>query len=415
MTASRIDDDVKVLLVAHPVEIPEVAQYAIDQFVLRGGKLIAFLDPHAYFDQKHERSQSFTLGGDNAAKSSLDKLLKTWGLNMDVNRVAADTSYASRNTQTGDSMPTLLLVTRSGIDENDAATSQIDNLVLPFAGVFTGTPAEGLKETVLVKCSPNSVLVDNLVATAPGDRILQNFKPSKIEYPLAVRLSGRFKTAFPDGAPLPRQSVAASERQSVAGETLSHSNAATLPTSIRDGEVILVADTDMLNDKVCVRVQNVMGRPVMNAVNGNLFFVQSLVEQSTGDDDLISSRSRGSMSRPFTRVKEMQAKAGKQWQEKISVLETKQRETERQIKELQAANGQQNSILSPAQEKALDDYQKTLLQVGKELKQVRKNLARDTEALEFWTKVGNIATMPALVAFSGLSLAAIKTRRRTSR
>jgi ABC-type uncharacterized transport system involved in gliding motility auxiliary subunit len=158
-----------------------------------------------------------------------------------------------------------------------------------------------------------------------------------------------------------------------------------------------------------------MGRPVMNAVNGNLFFVQSLVEQSTGDDDLISSRSRGSMSRPFTRVKEMQAKAGKQWQEKISVLETKQRETERQIKELQAANGQQNSILSPAQEKALDDYQKTLLQVGKELKQVRKNLARDTEALEFWTKVGNIATMPALVAFSGLSLAAIKTRRRTSR
>src|SRR6185369_5534040 len=144
-----------------------------------------------------ERSQSFTLGGDNAGKSSLDKLLKTWGLDLDVNRVAADTSFASRNTQTGDSMPTLLLVTRSGIDENDVATSQIDNLVLPFAGVFTGKPADGLKETVLVKCSPNSELVDNLVATAPGERILQRFKPSNVEYPLAVRLTGNFKTAFP--------------------------------------------------------------------------------------------------------------------------------------------------------------------------------------------------------------------------
>jgi ABC-type uncharacterized transport system involved in gliding motility auxiliary subunit/ABC-type transport system involved in multi-copper enzyme maturation permease subunit len=404
MTASHIDDDVKVLLVAHPVEISDLAQFAIDQFVLRGGKLIAFLDPHAYFDQKHERSQNFTLGGDNAGKSSLDKLLKAWGLDLDVNRVAADTSFASRNTQTGDSMPTLLLVTRSGIDANDVATSQIDNLVLPFAGVFTGTPASGLKETVLVKCSPNSALIDNLVATAPGERILESFKPSNIEYPLAVRLTGHFKTAFPDETPVPRQSPAA--------ETLSRSNAPALTTSTHEGEVILVGDTDMLNDKVCVRVQNVMGRPVMNAVNGNLFFVQSLVEQSTGDDDLISSRSRASMSRPFTRVKEMQVRAGKQWQEKISVLESKQRETEQKIKELQAANGQQSSILSPAQEKALDDYQKTLVQVGKELKQVRKNLRRDTDALEFWTKVGNIATMPALVAFSGLGLAAIKTRRR---
>src|SRR5262249_57668323 len=109
---------------------------------------------------------------------------------------------------------------------------------------------------------------------------------------------------------------------------------------------------------------------------------------------------------------EREGRAGKQWEGKISVVESKQRETEQKIKELQAANGQQSSILSPAQEKALDDYQKTLVQVGKELKQVRKNLRRDTDALEFWTKVGNIATMPALVAFSGLGLAAIKTRRR---
>lgn len=402
LKVAKIDDDIQVLLVAHPVDISETAQYAIDQFVLRGGKLLAFLDPHAYFDQKHDRSQEFTLGGDNAAKSSLDKLLKAWGVDMDVNQVAADTSFASRNLQTGDRMPTLLLVTRPGIDEHDAATSQIDNLVLPFAGAFTGKPADGLKETVLVKCSSNSELVDSLIATAGSERILRGFKPSNIEYPLAVRLAGQFRTAFPDGKP----------------KSKGDQGGAQLKESVRGGEVILVADTDMLNDKVSVRIQNVMGRPVIHAVNGNLNFVQSLVEQFTGEEDLISSRSRSSMSRPFTRVKQMEAKAGKEWQEKLLVLETKQRETEQRIRELQSSGGngsQQDVILSPEQEKALESYQKTLIAVGKDLKQVRKSLRRDTDALEFWTKLSNIIAVPIVVAFSGLVLAAAKTKRGAAR
>ena len=398
LTTSKIDDDVQVLVVAHPVDITDAAQYAIDQFVLRGGKLIAFLDPHAYFDQKHEANSSFAIGGDNAGRSSLDKLLKAWGFGMDVNHVTADTTYASRNTQTGDSMPTLLMVTRNGIDEGDVATSQIDNLVLPFAGAFSGKPAEGLQQTVLVKTSSSAQLVDTLIATAPSDRILQNFKPGNAELPLAIRLTGTFKTAFPSGAPR-------------------DSKAPSLAASSHPGEVVLVADTDMLNDKVSVRVQNVMGRPVINAMNGNLFFVQSLVEQSTGNDDLISSRSRASMSRPFTRVKAMQASAAKQWREKIQVLETQQRETELKIKELQAANstGAQNTILTPAQEKALEDYQRNLTQLAKDLKQVRKNLRRDTDSLEFWTKVTNIAGMPAIIALSGVCLATVKSRRRGAR
>jgi gliding motility-associatede transport system auxiliary component len=405
MNATKIDDDIKVLLVAHPVDISDAAQYAIDQFVLRGGKLLAFLDPHAYFDQKHDRSQNFVIGGDNAAKSSLDKLLKAWGLNMDVNLVAADTSFASRNLQTGDSMPTLLLVTREGIDENDVATSQIDNLVFPFAGVFTGKPADGLKEDVLVKCSANSELVDSLIATAASEKILRDFKPANVQYPLAVHLSGKFMTAFPDGAP----------HSSAGGASVPASQ---LKESSDKGEVVFVSDSDMLNDKVCIRVQNVMGRPTPQAANGNLNFVQSLVERLAGDDDLISSRARASMSRPFTRVKEMEVKAGKQWQEKIRVLETRQREMDQKIKELQAHNetgGSQSFILSPAQEKELEKYQKGLVEVSRDLKQVRKNLRRETDALEFWTKLINIGVMPIAVALSGLVLAVVKSRRRAPR
>lgn len=394
MNATKIDDDIKVLLVAHPVNISDSTQYAIDQFVLRGGKMLAFLDPHAYFDQKHDRSLSFTIGGDNAAQSSLDKLLKAWGLNMDVNLVAADTSFAGRNMQTGDSMPTLLLVTREGIDENDVATSQIDNLVFPFAGAFTGEPADGLKEDVLVKCSRNSELVDSLIATAASDKILRDFKPANIEYPLAVHLSGKFKTAFPDG------------------------HAPQLKESSGRGEVVLVSDTDMLNDNVCIRVQNVMGRPTPQAANGNLNFVQSLVERLAGDEDLISSRARASMSRPFTRLKEIEARAGKQWQEKIRVLESRQREMDQKIKQLQTRDddgGSQSFILSPEQEQVLEKCQKELVDVTRDLKQVRKNLRRETDALEFWTKVVNISAMPLFVAISGLVMGVIKARRHAPR
>jgi ABC-type uncharacterized transport system involved in gliding motility auxiliary subunit len=161
-----------------------------------------------------------------------------------------------------------------------------------------------------------------------------------------------------------------------------------------------------------------MGRRMVQPMNGNLNFVQSLVEQFAGDDDLISARSRASMSRPFTRVKDMQARAGKQWEEKVKVLEAKQLETEQKIKELQMhkETGQQaDLILSPEQEKALESYQKTLVAVGKDLKQVRKNLRKDTDALEFSTKVINISTMPILVAISGLGLALAKTKRRSAK
>jgi ABC-type uncharacterized transport system involved in gliding motility auxiliary subunit len=396
LTASVIDNQIKVLLVVHPVNIPDTAQYAIDQFVLRGGKLAAFLDPHAYFDQTHERNKDFTIGGDNAGKSSLDKLLKAWGFDMDVNLVAADTSYAGRNLQTGDTMPTLLLVTRDGIDPNEAATSLTDNLVFPFAGVFSGKPADGLKESVLVKCSGNSELVDSMVATAESSRILRGFKPSNIEYPIAIHLSGQFRTAFP-------------------------TEQSGLRESAKPGDVILVADTDMLNDKICVRVQNVMGRPVFEAVNGNLNFVQSIVEQLSGDDDLINPRSRASMSRPFTRVKAMEAQAGRKWQEKLQVLEAKQRETEQHIRALQSrapisTDGlQQPIILSPEQEKEMESYQKTLTEVARDMKEVRKNLRRNTESLEFQAKVVNIGAMPLLVATVGTGLAAMKTRRRSAR
>ncbi|MDB6056389.1 MAG: ABC-type uncharacterized transport system involved in gliding motility auxiliary component-like, partial [Verrucomicrobiales bacterium] len=388
MDATNIDPHIKLLVVYHPVEIPDSAQYAIDQFVLSGGKVMAFLDPHAFFDQNHDRNKGVAVSGDNAAKSTLDKLLKVWGLAMDTDRVLADRSFAGHNTQTGDVMPTLLSITGAGINDKEVATSQIDNLFLPFAGVFTGKPAEGLQMTSLVSSSANSQMIDSLLATA-GPTILRDFKPSNQELPIVLRLTGKFKTAYPKNGGL-KESTA-------------------------PGEVVLVADTDLLNDRIAVRVQEVMGHKTVRPVNGNLNLVQSIVEQMCGDDDLITSRNRASMNRPFTRVKDMEAKAGRAWEEKMRDLEMKKRDMKTKIDELQAqAKNGQNVILTPQQERDLNDYQAAMAAVDKELRKVVKNLRKDTDALQFRAKVLNIGAMPVIVAFSGLGVAAVKTRRRAA-
>jgi ABC-type uncharacterized transport system involved in gliding motility auxiliary subunit len=401
MTVTKIDDDIKVLVVFHPRNISDPAQYAIDQFLMRGGKMLAFLDPHAYFDESHDmQNQKFNVVGElSYGQSTLDKLLKAWGLSLDIDRVVADTSFGSRNQKTGDMMPTMLTVTHAGIDPNAVVTSQIDNLFIPFAGGFTGRPADGLKEIVLVKCTTNSQMVDTLVSTAASATILRDFKPDNIPYALSVDLTGKFKTAFPSGPPASGDNGTAQLKES-SGST----------------EVILMSDTDMLNDKVCVRImQTAPGHRMVQPMNGNLNFVQSAVEQLSGDDDLINARSRASMNHPFTRLKEMEAQAGKQWEEKQSALEAKLRDTIHKISELEShkeGGQEQVLILSPEQAKERDDYLKTKAEVTKELKLVHRNLDRDTEALQFRTKVLNIGAMPVVVAVTGLLLAIIKPRRK---
>jgi ABC-type uncharacterized transport system involved in gliding motility auxiliary subunit len=403
MTATKIDDDIGVLLVVHPRDITDATQYAIDQFIMRGGKLLAFLDPHAYFDQKHDQMSQVL--GESSGQSSLPALLKAWGVDMDLNKVVADLTFAGHNPQNNSLMPTVLLINKDGINKDDVVTSQIDNLVLPFAGAFTGKPADGLKETVLLHSSSQSELVEGVTASIAAEQIVKDFKASGVDYAMAVRLTGKFKTAFPDGPPKP----AKDDKE----EAKDQPKQTALKESKTDGVVILVGDTDMLADQVCVQVRNIMGYRMVQPMNGNLNLVQSLVEQLAGDSDLITLRSRASLNRPFTRLKEMEAKAGREWEEKLKELETKKSETERKISELQAAKAgsEQKFILSPEQQKELANYQETVASANKDLKETRKKLRKETDSLEFWTKVMNIGAVPVLVAATGLVLAMYKRKR----
>ena len=403
MTAGKIDDDVKVLVVIHPKEISDQAQFALDQFVLRGGKLIAFLDAQCALDS---RQQNPMMGGGGGGTSSLEKLLKVWGLSFDTSKVVADLNFKMQlRGRTGQpaEAPAWLGLTAEGVNRDDIATSQIDNIWLPMAGAFTGTPAAGLKETVLLHSTKNAQLVDGFLAGMNGESILNSFKAAGVEYKLAVRLTGKFKTAFPEGEPKdPAVTNAVAKADS-------------LKESKAETSVVLVGDVDFLADEFSLRrIDSPFGQMV-TPMNANLSLAQNLVEQMAGDSNLIGVRSRATLTRPFTLVKKMEAEAQARGQAKVLELQQSLSETQQRLSELQAQrkDKDQRFILSAEQKAELENFRKKQAEVSKELKQAQKDLRKEVVSLEARLKWLNILAMPFGVTLAGVGIALIK-RKKTS-
>ncbi len=409
--ADKIDDDIKVLVVVHPKDITEATQFAIDQFVMRGGKLLAFLDPYPYFDRSGANQMNPMMGG--APGSTLDKLLPAWGLGLETGKVISDANFATR-VQQGPN-PSILSINADGINSDDIVTGDIDSLLLVYAGAFTGTPTGGLKETVLIKSTKSARLVDRMMAQFNGQEPGADNKPANVEYAVAVRLTGKFKSGFPGGKPGAKED----EKPAAAGKDAKPDAKPATKTdnSLKEsaddkGVVILVADMDMLNDAVCADVQEVFGQRIISMRNGNLAFLQNAVESLAGDENLIEVRSRATMHRPFTVVKKMQAAAEASYQDKIKELQDSLSETQRKISDLQK-NKQpgQKFILSPEQQAEVANYRKQESSVSKQLRALRKNLRQDIDSLENRLKWTNIAAVPAAVVLTGILLAMIKRKR----
>src|SRR3954468_10399733 len=401
MSAEAIDKDINVLLVIQPRDIMESAEYALDQFVLRGGKLIAFVDPYMFFDQQPNPMMPNMPG--QPGSSTLPRLFKAWGINMDPGKVVADVTYASGAGQRY--TPTVITLNKTALNKDDVATSQIDTLLLAFSGVFDASkPAEGLKVTDLAHTSPNSMLVDNIVASVSGDAAMKGFTPDNKAKPLAMRLSGKFKTAFPEGKPAPFNQDK-DKKPADTGPQLKEGSA--------ENSVVLVADADMLADGAAVEVQTILGQRVVVPSNGNLALVQGMLEQLASGDDLMSLRSRASSFRPLTVVRQMEADAQKQYFGKIKELEDELTQTTEKMQKLQRQSGGTKSaqIMSPEQQAELDRFKKRVTETRQVLKDLRKTLRQDAEALQFWTKVAYIALMPLLVALFGLGYALMRRRR----
>lgn len=407
MDVNKIDDDIKVLIVIHPKEITDAAQYALDQFIMRGGKLIAFLDASSQVDS---RGQSPIMGQMPTSGSSLDKLLKAWGVQFDNDKVVADRTFTMNLGDSSDSSqqrPAWLALTTEGINYNDIATAELDNVWYFTGGAFTGKPVAGLNETVLLHSSTDSQLVDGMLANLSAENILKSFKPSGVEYALAIRLTGKFKTAFPDGAPDAKKGDAKDK---------SAKPEAGLKETKEDNTVVLIGDSDMIYDGFTLRKINSPFGAVSMAMNGNLNFAQNLVEQLSGDNNLIAVRSRAVTEHPFTRVKKIEAEAQSRYMDKIKELQDSRDKASERLQELQQQKGQnQKYILSPEQQAEIENLRKTEAKISTDLRTVQKDLRRDVDSLQHRVEWINIALMPVAVIVAGIGLAVFKRKRNSAK
>ena len=393
-TFADVPADMDTVLLVHPKRLPEPVLFALDQFVLRGGKLIAFTDPLCLSEQDFSGMDS----GPAGKNSDLNRLTAAWGLTQDTARVVADLASATRvRMQDGssDRNATWLSLRRPNLNREEIATANLETLLLPMAGYFSGTPAEGLTLTPLISTSADAGHVSIMEATMGAAGGTSGLQPFGQPVHLAVRLTGTFKTAFPEGRP--------QEAQQPGVTPSPQETAAMLKESAKSGLVVLVADADLLYDEFAVQRLNMMGRPLYQLANDNVILVANLVGQLTGGDQLISLRSRGTFERPFTRVLEVQKNAQEKWRAEEVKLQEQLQTTQRRLTELEEAKDpSQQYVVSPDQKREVEQFRTSALETRRQLKEVRKNLRREIEQLGLWLKGLNLAVMPGAVIAFGL-------------
>ncbi|HXM29859.1 MAG TPA: Gldg family protein [Chthoniobacterales bacterium] len=417
LTADKIDDDISVLLLCYPKGITDSAQYAIDQFLLRGGKMVALLDPFSFVDFQMS-GQAGMMGGEGFS-ASLDKLLKAWGINFTSNQVVADPAFATkiqRESNVVQSDPSVLSLTADAINRSDPLGAASNDVLFPFAGAFLGTPAAGLKEEVLISSSEQSSLIDAVTVQMGSDAVRKALKPAHTRYPLAVRLTGKFKTAFPDGKPAASPAESPNPSATPTPTPSASSTSAPLKEATNEGVVVLIGDADFAFDTIAGNEQQVLNQTVFSPTNGNLNFIESSVEMLAGDSNLMSIRSRASANRPFLVVNQMEAAAEQRYQSKIDELENSIAQTKQKLAALQSTNpSDQKTVLSPQQQAEIKKFRENEAKSDKELKQVRKDLRQEIDSLQNTLKWINIAAVPLLITLAGLGFAIFKRQSRAAR
>ena len=383
LDAAEIPSDLSALLVIHPAGITPRTLYALDQYLMRGGRMAVFLDPRSFYAVLKMRSDYSML---DKISSSLEPLTGAWGVAFNPLLVAADLLYAHRRVlpERMITNPAALELTGEAISRETPLTSMFNSLSLWFASPIDVTPVKGLRSEVLLETSANSQLVSMYVAERP-ELIIRNFRPGGKKMPLAVRLSGDFPSAYPKGPPLvmPR----------------GHQH---LTRSGGKGEVFLFGDSDMLFNDLCVKlVPDAYGEKTAVRQNDNTALLQNVMERLTQTNSFLAAvRSRNPMSRPLTRYNELRAKAELNYKDRIRELEQELRIIAGQSGKIRAASGTGEN--TPEQKRLLREYRSKTAQVMRELKEVRKRLRSDLNKLDTRLRLINLAAVPLAVALAGL-------------
>ncbi len=389
-----IPANVSVLMLVHPKALPEPTLYAIDQFVMRGGKLLVFLDPYSEADP----GMGFMPGEPGDGKgSNLTPLLKAWGVHMAPDQVVLDAANAM-SVGVGEERrpvrhPGWLSLPQQTMDTDDVTTASLESLTMATAGFLEPLENATTRFTPLIQSSTYAMPIEaQRFATLENPEVLlRDLEPTGERYTLVARIQGPARSAYPDGIEGRKDGLKDS-------------------SSIN---VIAVADTDLLADRMWVQIQDFFGQRMPQPWADNGTFVVNALDNLSGTDALISVRSRGRFARPFVVVEELQRQAENRFREKEEALQQRLAATEAQLAELQGPNADGAIELTAEQQAALQRYMQEKLRIRKELREVRYQLNADIDALGRLLKFFNIALVPLVLTLGGL-LTWLWRRRRTA-
>jgi ABC-type uncharacterized transport system involved in gliding motility auxiliary subunit len=386
-------------MLVHPKGLSDKTLFAIDQFVLGGGRVLVFVDPYAESEQTPRDPQNPMAMAEKS--SDLPKLFDKWGIEMVKGQLAGDIEAASRVSMSQGGRPQAidyvlwLQLRENNIDQNDFVTGDLKQLTMATPGILQAKDGATTQFTPLLETGKKamSIPVARVQFRLDPVGLLNSYRPGSKKLTLAARVTGPVKTAFPDGPP-----------EGEDGDWLKESK--------EDINVIVVADADMLEDRFWVNVQNFFGQRIAVPRANNGAFVTNSIENLGGSNDLISLRSRGNFSRPFLKVKEIQREAEQRFRDKEQQLQQKLRETEQKISQLQRQKGSdQSMILSPEQAEEIQKFREQRVQTRKELRSVQHELQKNIESLGAKLKFLNIALIPILIILFAIGLTAYRHKK----
>ena len=409
-----VPSDIDVLMLAHPQKLSDKTLYAIDQFVLKGGRALIFVDPNSETQRLHP-SQLNPPGTPN--DSSVDRLFAAWGLRLVPKMVAADRADAQRvNAGSATDVEPIdyvgwLTLKAANLNHDNPITADLSQINVATPGILE--PLAGAKTafTPLITTSTDSmeIAADKFQTPDPA-ALLAGFKPSGNKLVIAAQVIGPATTAFPDGPPKSDHKT-----KPAATDTKGDAAPAQIKTAVKPVDVVAVADTDILDDQFWVQVQNFFGQRVAvpNANNGD--FVTDAIDVLSGGADLIGLRTRGTAVRPFLLVQDIQRAADERYQASQKGLEAKLKDTEQKLKDLRDKGARQAGKVDAAQNEAIENFRGQLLATRRQLRHVQLAERENINRLQIWVEFFDIALIPILVAIAAMVIGVVRVRRRQRR
>ena len=414
----KLTDDVDLVMIVHPFGLSEESRYQIDQFVLRGGNAVVFVDPHAEEGARSNAALRLPPG----VGSDLPELLKAWGVKYDKDKVLGDLAAGTR-VQAGTDSLGRPIITRyiawtsygpENIDTGDVIASELQKINFATPGFFEKAEGATTQIEPLIWSSKSAGPFDAESVRRdpkPAD-ILRDFKPQDKSYIIAARVSGKVKSAFPDGPP---KSDDADKKDAADGKD-GPAPKPHLAESADDINVVVVADTDILADSFWLRAQDLFGQQVIVPIAHNADLVVNAADNMAGTSALISLRGRGLSSRPFDVVESIQREAEDKYMTQAQALAKELEDVEKKLRELQTTKKAAGAaVMSKEQDEEVRKFRARVLEIRTELREVQLNLRRDIDQLGSDLKLLNIAAVPAAIAIFAVGISVVRRNRTRAR